>query len=65
MCHALLRVGYSNNTEQAGIIAVEREEELSGKIEEVMNRPGVTRVTVYKRQTTHKQVTTWETETHD
>lgn len=65
MCHALLRVAYSNSTEQAGIIAVEQEEELAGKIEEVMHRPGVVRVTVYKRQTTHKQVTTWETESHD
>lgn len=54
-----------NSTEQAGIIAVEQEEELAGKIEEVMHRPGVVRVTVYKRQTTHKQVTTWETESHD
>ena len=65
MCYALLQVGYSNNTEQAGIIAIEKEEELRGKLEEVMNRPGVTRVTVFKRQATHKEVTTWETESYD
>lgn len=65
MCHALLRVAYSNNTEPTGTIVVEGEEELARKIEEVMHRPGVVRVTVYERQTTYKQVTTWETESHD
>lgn len=65
MCHALLRVSYSNNTEPSGTIVVEEEADLQGKIEEVMHRPGVVKVTVYKRQTTHKQVTTWETESHD
>lgn len=65
MCHALLKVSYVNNTEPAGIIFVDSETDLAGKVEEVMNRPGVVKVTVYKKQTTHKQVTTWETESHD
>lgn len=65
MCYALLKIEYTNNTEPAAIIPVELQEDLEKKIEEVRGRPAVNKITIYKRQTTHKQVMAWETESHD
>ena len=65
MCFALLKIEYTNNTEPAAVIPVELQEDLEKKIEEVRGRPAVNKITIYRRWTTHKQVTIWESQEHD
>lgn len=63
MCHALVRIAYHHDKAR-DIVEVEKIEDFDRRLREIMDRPGVSRVTIFYPHTTHEEVKRWETRTH-
>lgn len=64
MCYAILRVRYKAVNEQPALIAVEKEEEFKGKLDEVCLRPEVAKVTWFMPHGCRELVSRWEETTY-
>lgn len=64
MCHAILKVSYHHD-KSTDLIEVEKEEDFERRLKEVMDRPGVSKTTIFHPHVTHEEVKRWETRYHN
>lgn len=64
MCHAILKVSYHHD-KATDLIEVEKEEDFTRRLKDVMDRPGVSKTTIFYPHVTHEEVKRWETRYHN
>lgn len=65
MCYAIVKVQYHNDKEPSALLEVDLFESLQLKLEEVKNRPGVKKVTVFRPYLNHELVSEWKINFYD